>query len=399
MKKETYKPSSTAALPTTGARRSAIVQVDKKSTRGEHYGFSDSKPAFKTKTVESDGSAIIWNATFRVELPQPAPKVLRIDFYAVPPSIALSDEQKLLMPLRVATATVQIGDIARDSWSEDLRIVHLERLSLPDLLRQEHQQMNALLLTAPISPIKAGSRSSSSGGLVAKPREKSTTLSAIPHLSVNGNVIVPGDGTPATEEECDETKDFDFGAERQQQFQPKQTRNRSFRFNRLTENKTGRDRSIAAMLHAAIPKTTRLGISIVKDPRVLAQTEAMWNSREISGNRSIRLMERPWYIVSPTNRRVNHWEVIVACAMVFVSIVTPYEVSVLRVDRDERPGINLEEFSHLRILNSISDIIFTLDMMQVLLHAFITHAHFDHVHTTFVCCRGPQITVFLGLLR
>ena len=125
-------------------------------------------------------------------------------------------------------------------------------------------------------------------------------------------------------------------------------------------------RSLAAMLHAVIPKTTRLGVSLVKDPRVLAQTEAMWSAREMSGNRAIRLMERPWFIISPNDPRVQHWEAVVAAAMIFISIITPYEVSVLHVDRESGTSIDFSQWTYLRWANSIADLTFFCDMMCAL---------------------------------
>ena len=64
MKKELQganRSSSASASPFVEAefapaatRRTAIaIEVNKKPTRNEHYGFSDTKPAFKTKILES----------------------------------------------------------------------------------------------------------------------------------------------------------------------------------------------------------------------------------------------------------------------------------------------------------------------------------------------------------
>ena len=75
--------------------------------------------------------------------------------------------------------------------------------------------MNALLLNAPIEEKKnAKARSSISAA-------RTSSMSAIPRLSVRGSVVVPVDAAVALAEDFDDSKEFDFEAERQQYIAPK----------------------------------------------------------------------------------------------------------------------------------------------------------------------------------
>ena len=106
-------------------------------------------------------------------------------------------------------------------------------------------------------------------------------------------------------------------------------------------------------IHEKIPKECQLMIGVVKDPKAVAVIEAMWDTRRLGLFRSVRLMERPWYIVSPSDKRVQRWEIVILFAMIFVSTVTPFEVSVMGTTTD---------YSFLWFLNWFIDIIFCFDL-------------------------------------
>lgn len=64
-------------------------------------------------------------------------------------------------------------------------------------------------------------------------------------------------------------------------------------------------------------------------------------------------MERPWFVVSPKNTRVQRWNLVILAAMFYVSTITPYEVSVM--SGDAHPV--------LRGINYAVDAVFACDLL------------------------------------
>ena len=60
--------------------------------------------------------------------------------------------------------------------------------------------------------------------------------------------------------------------------------------------------------------------------RNLHMVEGMWTNRKMNCFRKVRLMRRRWYILSPHSIAMLRWQVVILVAMLYVSIVTPYEV-------------------------------------------------------------------------
>ena len=61
----------------------------------------------------------------------------------------------------------------------------------------------------------------------------------------------------------------------------------------------------ALRMFESMPQDLHLGLAIVTNPKALGAVEAMWDMRIVAQNRGIRLMERPWFILSPTNWKLQ----------------------------------------------------------------------------------------------
>ena len=93
----------------------------------------------------------------------------------------------------------------------------------------------------------------------------------------------------------------------------------------------------------AVPSEFPLGIAIMSetDAKHIGSVEATWDRRLIDEHRSVSLMQRPWYILSPHMLGIQYWEIVIACAMIFVCFITPYEVSVMRYEGDKLGALAL----------------------------------------------------------
>ena len=119
-----------------------------------------------------------------------------------------------------------------------------------------------------------------------------------------------------------------------------------------------------------VPAEFPLGIAIVRemDAKHIGSVEATWDRRLIDEHRSVSLMQRPWYILSPHMIGIQYWEMVIACAMIFVCFITPYEVSVMRHEQDKR-GL-------LAVVNWLVDGVFFIDMGV----QFFSGFHDAHLH-------------------
>ena len=61
----------------------------------------------------------------------------------------------------------------------------------------------------------------------------------------------------------------------------------------------------------------------------LAIAEAMWDTCMLYEDRSVRAMQRSPWVLSPNLWAVKKWDMLILVAMLYVSTVTPYEVSQL----------------------------------------------------------------------
>ena len=61
----------------------------------------------------------------------------------------------------------------------------------------------------------------------------------------------------------------------------------------------------ALRMFESMPQDLHLGLEIVTNPEALGAVEGMWDMRIVAQNRGIRLMERPWFILSPTNSKLQ----------------------------------------------------------------------------------------------
>jgi hypothetical protein len=87
--------------------------------------------------------------------------------------------------------------------------------------------------------------------------------------------------------------------------------------------------------------------------RAQRTVQAEWDVESFSQHDFVRLMERPWFVISPRNSRVAQWNLVILFAMLYVSTITPYEVSVM----------NGEPHPALRAINYLVDFIFALDLV------------------------------------
>ena len=88
-----------------------------------------------------------------------------------------------------------------------------------------------------------------------------------------------------------------------------------------------RQNSIDRLLH--IPPGTTLGLAVLKNPTELPMIEAAWESRRAQSTKMMQLLERKWYVLSPNDRRVKVWDLVVIGALFYTSTVTPFEVAVV----------------------------------------------------------------------
>ena len=309
------------------ATKAASVAVDARSPDARPSTPQDAgaqKPCFSTEPCEADEAKLIWNSTTRVELPSPPPARIRIELFAMAPlsRLELGQQPKhlevLWQPMLVAETRIPITDDLLTG--RDLKLVTMTRLPLPELLRSEHYQ-----------------------------REQSSRKLSVPGPVENSLVLEDSAGADSTKTPP---------RKHRSSFNMPGSMSRTSMIHRLHKrNSVDDDKgpSLATLLHAAVPKELRLGVMVTKDPKSVAAIEAMWETRRVSAsNANIRLMERPWYIVSPTSPRMGQWSMLIFVCMIFVSLVTPYEVSVLR--HDPEPG------GALWVLNYLVDGVFCIDM-------------------------------------
>lgn len=319
------------------------------------------KPLFTTKDAAIvENSTIIWNTTVRAEIPSMFPGTLRLDLF-VTPGAAKKDstepEMFFTAALKVATASLDLGEISSPSWDEEMRVITLHRIKLPDFLQQQHFQQ----LKRQASEIAAANDESPPSAQIDVAPEKNVIIeeddaeTELEETSVRE--IKPTGATPPAEARSVDKGDSSrrlngsFKGELGGRMQ-RGTIMLSKRINVRGSSK--RTMSTAGTnIHEKIPKECQLMIGVVKDPKAVAVIEAMWDTRRLGLFRSVRLMERPWYIVSPSDKRVQRWEIVILFAMIFVSTVTPFEVSVMGTTTD---------YSFLWFLNWFIDIIFCFDL-------------------------------------
>ena len=285
----------------------------------------EKKPVITTKkAVFAEGSTLIWNSTVRAEIPFATPGTLRLDLYVTPSGKVEGPDssEQYFSSVKVATASLDLGEISKSDWLEEMRAVNLQRLLLPEFIMQEQS-------------LRAASENHDSTQLDVSP-EKAPPLQRKNSLN-----------NFAEEDEDEEASVINLN------------RHKDSGFTRLSKRITTRSiirrqSTFGSGLHQKIPKECGLLIGVVKDPKAVALIEAMWDTRRLGNSRSVRLMERPWYIIPPNDKRVQKWELIILGAMIFVSTVTPFEVSVMGSTKD---------FSVLWFLNWGIDGIFVLDLI------------------------------------
>ena len=67
---------------------------------------------------------------------------------------------------------------------------------------------------------------------------------------------------------------------------------RSSSFRRLSRPRKDSE----AAVHAALPEVVRVGVAAAKNPKAIYPIEASWDVESFSQRKSVRLMERPWYV-------------------------------------------------------------------------------------------------------
>ena len=313
-------------------------------------GVNEEDMAFSTVDCEIDGAAI-WNESFRVNVPlNPIPDSLRLELQASAScgsgnaangtkSLEEKDDSKSAgtqwsPPIRLATARLQIGqNLVTTSWSEEIHLARFNKVPLTEALLQESQNRSD-------GPESSSDNDHSISDSVSRRtmRRGSTGVSA--------NLSNPEENTSGSAD----------GTLVDSLLTPSSA---SRRISVLTRGSSSarkrRDTpSVAAMIHAAMPNDIEIGVAVVKFPTKLGMIESVWEMRRLNSRISVRLMEQPWYMLSPFDTASQQWDFVMLFAMVYVSIITVFEVSVM----------SSGEGLILAICNRLVDLIFFIDMVM-----------------------------------
>ena len=247
---------------------------------------------FTTERREVSNSACIWNQTFILEIPDPVPSALRLELFATY-VVRLTGEDggagkaSIAAPIHIGSSRVLLGEpLISSGWNEDLRFSPIERLSFKDI---EKKVKDDPTFEAADDPTASLTSSSSKGfpptanGEVSK-RSRSSMRNTIIRT---GSTVLVGKKKKA---------------------------------------------SIAEILFGAVPDGAQLGVSVLREAKNVGVIEAMWDGRRLNRNH-ILMMQRPWFIASPNHPLAKRWHRLLGASMLYVSLVVPYDVSVMVSDQ------------------------------------------------------------------
>ena len=315
-----------------------------------------------TARMTASDHAAIWNQTFQVRVPLPLPKSLRLAIYATSHSGEI---------IRVADSFVGLAALLDQKKRGPEDVLHLSpatKLSFPLWVDQSPSLREAQKRNSGRKP----RNSSNFMGSMRSPHGTArSSLDASPKPGISRALVDIEDEKSSSEadrfnDSSAESVTPSRGQELRATFAGRRSQEASRdKLSRVTQisgmftakrqaklqdssETVGED---ALKMYQSMPEVMQLGLAIVTNPKRLGSVEAMWDMRIVAQNRGIRLMERPWFILSPTNWKVLYWQVVILMAMLYVSTVTPVEVTVM----NDTPF-------WLKMVNYGFDFIFFIDM-------------------------------------